>query len=355
MRLLCPAKINLHLRVGPVRGDGFHPLLSWFATAGLFDNLILSPSSASSGPRAGGALITLECDQPDLPTDGSNLVVKAGEAFARDIAMASGKEPVAVHANLAKKIPAGAGLGGGSSNGAKTLAGLNVLWRAQRSADFLSEFAGRFGSDLSFFFHGPSSICSGRGEVVRPVPRPAPRAALLILPPIVMPTAAVYRRFDELRLGRMDDIVQEPSWLAWSTLSAGDLLTKLANDLETPAFSIAPELDALRRSLERGLGRVVRMSGSGSSLFTLYDTLEQAAEAQARLATEPLLPELRSHAVELAPGILDDLHTPTSGDDDSTEENKKQPVEEKHGWSPRFYDTPGDPSFSYWEEPDEKQ
>src|SRR6185437_14420360 len=162
MRLLCPAKINLHLRVGPLRGDGFHPLLSWFCTAGLFDTLTLQPVDALTAPGE-ESHIALSCDQPDLPVDRRNLVVKVAEAFAKEMANhlpgGVGGPPMSLHntggppvphgirAHLQKRIPAGAGLGGGSSDGARTLLGLNALWHAGRSADELSAFAGRFGSD----------------------------------------------------------------------------------------------------------------------------------------------------------------------------------------------------------------
>src|SRR5581483_8619857 len=102
--------------------------------------------------------------------------------------------------------PAGAGLGGGSSDGAFTLMALNRLWKVGGAADVLSAFAARFGSDLSFFFHGPSSVCRGRGEIVSPVERPTARWAVLVLPAISMPTPDVYRRFDAMNLGRHQDV-----------------------------------------------------------------------------------------------------------------------------------------------------
>lgn len=304
MRLLCPAKINLHLRVGPRRDDGFHPLVSWFCTTGLFDTLILERAAAvgDAAPDDTRDIIALSCDDPAIPSDERNLVVKVAQAFAKDAA-AGGVWPVT--AALRKRIPAGAGLGGGSSDGAAALAGLNALWNTGRAADYLSGFAARFGSDLSFFFHGPSSICSGRGEQVRPTPRPAAGWVLLVLPPIAMPTPDVYRQFDAMGLGSAIDADHEPDWQAWAKLDANELLAELVNDLEAPAFEIAPKLGWLREGIEVTLGRPVRMSGSGSSLFTLFDT-----EAETRIARTAVehLHGVRCEAVTLAPDLADDLN-----------------------------------------------
>jgi 4-diphosphocytidyl-2-C-methyl-D-erythritol kinase len=137
------------------------------------------------------------------------------------------------------------------------------------------------------------------------VPRPRPRWVLLVLPSIDMPTAEVYRRFDAMRLGRVADIEIEPDWIAWSKLDAGDLMARLVNDLEAPAFSINDHLAALRDMLQEMLGRAVRMSGSGSSLFTLYDTADEANRG--REAITRVLP-MRVEVVELTPEFRDDLN-----------------------------------------------
>ena len=143
--------------------------------------------------------------------------------------------------------------------------------------------AARIGSDVPFFLHGPSAVCTGRGEVVRPVAQPAARWGVLILPPVVMPTPDVYRRFDAMGLGHEAALADEPDWAAWARLPAAELMSEVVNDLEPAAFAIRPELDAVRRAAERAVGRPVRMSGSGSSLFTLFDDRAGAIEARDRL------------------------------------------------------------------------
>jgi 4-diphosphocytidyl-2C-methyl-D-erythritol kinase len=214
--------------------------------------------------------------------------------------------PVPLRAFLQKRIPVGAGLGGGSSDAARTILALNRLWEGRRSVGELSNFAARFGSDLSFFVYGPSAICAGRGEIVRPFIRPRVRHAVLVLPPIMMPTGEVYRRFDQMALGRVADVTEEPDWQEWAALDARDLLARLVNDLEPPAFAIRPELNDLRRAIEQKLGRTVRMSGSGSSLFSLFDDGADAANAAIHIASSF---NVRAEAVEVCPEIRDDLQS----------------------------------------------
>ena len=261
----CPAKINLDLRVGPLRADGFHSIRSWFVTVGLYDELTVGPADD----------VRLTCDEPSIPTDERNLVVRAANALRP----ANGPG-VAMH--LAKRIPAGGGLGGGSSNAATALVALNAFWHLGLSPSRLHAIAATLGSDVPFFLHGPSSLCVGRGEVITPVPPPPCRWAVLILPPIAMPTPAVFRKLDELRPHAAEPL--SPS----QTAPAGDalgLLATLVNDLEVPAFASRPDLADLSHAAADRLGRPVRMSGSGSTLFTLYDE-ETEAVAGARLALE---------------------------------------------------------------------
>ena len=338
MRLLAPAKINLHLRVGPLSQGGsglapggFHPLLTWMVTVGLFDKLTLetmpavsaavgaaapvigsgaqaSATGAASSVNGGGRaeMIALRCDDRSLPTDAANLVVRVGMAMADTLGRVGegstgGRERVS--AFLEKRVPAGAGLGGGSSDAAATLRGLNLLWKARWDASRLATFSAKFGSDIPFFFHGPSSICSGKGEVVRPTPPPAVKWMTLLLPGMHVPTPDVYRRFDEMNLGRPEAVMQQPDWRAWTKLKADDLLLRLINDLEPPAFSLRPELATLRDDVEREVGKIVRMSGSGSSLFTLFDAEAAAQECAARVSRRF---GIRAGAYEIAAAVRDD-------------------------------------------------
>lgn len=291
LTVTAPCKINLHLRVGRQRDDGFHPLLTWMTTIGLADELRLQLQPHGSGD-------TFTCNDPSLPTDGRNLVVRATAAMRALLPQAP---PVALE--LHKRVPHGGGLGGGSADAAFTLLALNQLWNAQLPAQALHQAAAALGSDVPFFLYGCSSICRGRGELVRPIAPPAHRTVLLILPNIAMPTAEVYRRFDAMHLGFDRELEQEPDWAHWSQLPSSQLLTHLVNDLEIPSFAVKPELADLRQRAEQTLRRTVRMSGSGSSLFTLYDSADEATDGLAQLrrslqpagglsaALHPLCPE----------------------------------------------------------------
>lgn len=342
----CPAKVNLHLRVGPARADGFHPLLTWMCTVGLFDTLTMRAVDRGSMPSFSAADVTpltspirLTCDPPTVPADDRNLVVRVVRAWDEALQSAgiasSGRVGAStasrrVAASLAKRTPVGAGLGGGSSDAAFALLLAARLWGSPTdggvgdgganhstdndggtgeagpspaAVDALSAVAARFGSDIPFFLRGPSAVCTGRGEVVRPIAAPAARWAALLLPPVAMPTPAVYRRFDAMMLGRDTDVADEPDWDAWAALPAADLLGRLVNDLEPPAFDLKPELADWRVAAERVVGRPVRMSGSGSSLFTLFDARDEADVAAERLSAAAAMAGVRVEVVELAPRV----------------------------------------------------
>ncbi len=278
MRVLSPAKINLHLRVGPKQTDGFHPLVSWMVTVGLFDILDFTLDTAGR--------VDLSCSDPMLAVDDRNLIVRAARILQAEMTKTSGGEtsrkPIppgqrGVRIVLRKIIPMGGGLGGGSSDAATTLIALNDLWSLGLSHQRLSEIAAGLGSDVPFFLNGPSGICTGRGEIVEKIDPPRVRWVVLLLPEISMPTPIVYRQFDQMPMIRgWNDAVD---WAQWRNLLAEDLLRKLQNDLEPPAFSISPILLQLKESAEMLVARPVRMSGSGSTLFTLYDISECAKRA----------------------------------------------------------------------------
>jgi len=302
MRLSVPAKINLHLRVGPRREDGFHPLMTWMVTVGLFDTLELKNVESTGGGWADGSAgsLSLATSDPALPVDARNLVVRAASALADARRRRVGEGPQTgkwASAFLTKRIPSGAGLGGGSSDAASTLMALNRMWDVGLNANELAQIGATLGSDVPFFFHGPSSICTGRGELVRPIGPPKARSALLVMPNVGVSTAAAYGAFDRMRLGMDEAVGNEPDWSEWVGLESSSLLPRLVNDLEPAAFAVQPLVGELRTSLEMKLNRPVRMSGSGSTLFTLYDTAEQAKHAVRNIGAI----DARVEAVEIAP------------------------------------------------------
>lgn len=257
---LCPAKINLTLRVSGVRPDGFHEIESLVALVGLHDTLVTTPQE--DGRYA------LTCDDATLPDDGSNLVLQAARALARHAGTNRGADFV-----LHKRIPAGSGLGGGSSNAAAALDVLNQAWDVRASREQLAALGAAIGSDVPLFLHGPLCVLRGRGEVVERLDARCTAWCTLILPPIHCATPAVYKACDRLprpvRGAALDDVVGALS-------DPARLMTLLFNDLEPAAFEVAPTLAELAARATRLAGGPVRMSGSGSALFRLF-----ASEAEA--------------------------------------------------------------------------
>jgi 4-diphosphocytidyl-2-C-methyl-D-erythritol kinase len=241
LRAAAPAKINRELRVGPVRADGYHGIHSRFATIDLEDELEARPSDR----------LELVCDPPDLPSDRSNLVVRAALALAERL----GVEPRA-SMRLSKKIPAGAGLGGGSSDAAAALRLLLRLWGAAISEEKLSETAATLGSDVPFFLVGGDADVSGRGEVVSGRADGPSVQLLLLVPPFAISTAEVYGAFD--RVGRPS---APPERLEIE--SSGRFLGP--NDLESAVLSVRPEMAAYLDSGRR-LAEECEVTGSGSAI-----------------------------------------------------------------------------------------
>jgi 4-diphosphocytidyl-2-C-methyl-D-erythritol kinase len=292
LSISAPAKINLDLRVGPRDESGFHPLASWMCTVALFDNLSIA--------RDGRAGLHFSCDDPALPRDSGNLVVRAA---SRMIELANDPS-IGLSIGLQKQIPSAAGLGGGSSDAAATIAGLNRLLDLRLSRRQAADIASTLGSDVSFFFSQPSAYCTGRGERVSPLPPPTSAGwALLVFPPFGLSTADVYRRFDAMALGRREALEAFAEAQKLPGLSCSDLLARLVNDLEAPAFSLAPQLGETREAIERHLQRPVRMSGSGSTLFTLFDEQDEAARATRK--TRDRFASFRFSTVQLAPKLSD--------------------------------------------------
>ncbi|MFO0974405.1 MAG: 4-(cytidine 5'-diphospho)-2-C-methyl-D-erythritol kinase [Phycisphaerae bacterium] len=253
VRVLAPAKLNFTLRVLHRRPDGYHELESWVVLIDLCDSLKLSAAAAGSGTR-------LTCSDPALPSDRRNLAVAAAEAMAA----AAGRAPD-VDVQLDKRIPVSAGLGGGSSDAAAVLRGLNELWGLHWPAERLAALGAGLGSDVPLFLAGPQSIIRGRGERVSAVASPWTGFVVLVCPPFGVSTADAYRAWAPV------DRPTTPLGGTAGALPAAGLRPRLYNDLEPGVFRAAPRLAELHQRLD-GLRDVpVRMSGSGSTLFALFD------------------------------------------------------------------------------------
>ena len=289
IRLRVPSKINLHLRVGTPDADRFHPLRSWFVTTSLCDRLICS---VRPGPRE----IDLRCDDPSIPTDARNLVVRAATRYLEAV-----RADVRVEFGLAKRIPHGAGLGGGSADAAAALFALDALvGPTVAEPPTLASLAAAIGSDVPFFLGPPSAIATGRGERLVAAPPPAVGWAVLILPTFGISTPAAYGALDRLRPVAPASALEPFDVDAWARLDAPALAARLVNDLEPAAFSLEPALATLHASAEATLGRPVRMSGSGSTLFAIFDD-----EATATAGAAALPPDWDRRVVRLAAMTID--------------------------------------------------
>jgi 4-diphosphocytidyl-2-C-methyl-D-erythritol kinase len=252
LNMLClysPAKINLFLRIVSKRSDGYHNLSSLFQTVSLGDTLTIEPHA--------NAHDILTCTDPQLPTDASNLILKATHLFRHKTGL-----KISFKIHLIKRIPLQSGLGGGSSNAATTLWACNQLTKTNASLNTLKQWSSEIGSDIPFFFSQGTAYCTGRGESVYHLPALAPCPLWIIKPSEGLSTPEVYRRLNftssisEKILQRdLDDFLS-------GTLS-------YFNDLEKPAFEIKPELKKLKTTLLENGFKIALMSGSGSAFFCI--------------------------------------------------------------------------------------
>lgn len=239
-----PAKINLFLRVLHHRCDGFHELASLFQAVNLCDTLTFEKADADS----------LTCSDPTLPTDNSNLVNKAVRLFQVQTGIDT---HFAIH--LQKNIPQQAGLGGGSSNAATTLWGLNELCGRPANPEQLSSWGAVLGSDVAFFLSTGTAYCTGRGEIIQSL-APLPQTKLSIVKPQQgLSTPQVYGSLKADTLPKRDPEAALKQFLTGQP--------QYFNDLEVPAFQVMPSLAALKEQLQKSGFSTVLMSGSGTSFF----------------------------------------------------------------------------------------
>lgn len=265
---IAPAKINLFLHVGPVDDEGYHPLTSLVAFADVGDGISVAPADQLSLTVDGSFGAGL-ADEPN------NLILRALQALGE--ATGTGEPPVQVH--LDKRLPIAAGLGGGSSDAGAGLKLARDLLRLDLDDAALGETAKVVGADGSMCLHARTAWAEGRGEVLTFEPKLPPLPALLVNPGVPSPTGAVYRAYDAAPRA----LEARPTPPAdWSAAGVIDWLAEQRNDLEAPAVALQPVIGAALRAVDAlPEARLTRMSGSGSTVFALFDT-RKAAEAAAR-------------------------------------------------------------------------
>lgn len=262
------AKINLGLHVLGKRTDGYHDIESIFVEVDLCDDVLVE-----TAPH-----IEMVCNPPVTDSMEDNLVYKAALALQK----ALGMPDMGAKITVTKRIPTGAGLGGGSSDAAATLQALYELWTQRPSSTpeaiaTLLPIAARLGSDVPFFLHGGMAYVTGKGEVVAPLPNTAPWWVLLVLPGIHIATSTAYstlgitesrapKNFDE-RVAQVID-------------NYDTLREYFTNDFELPISRQHPELSTISSRLVASGASYASMSGSGSTMFGLFTSVEKAEQAQ---------------------------------------------------------------------------
>ncbi len=275
IRVFAPAKINLVLRILDRRTDGYHNLWSLMQTVQVEDEITLALTGAHSG-------VTLRCDEPSLKTDDSNLVSRAAVAV-----MAQSGRTGGLDITLAKRIPMGAGLGGGSSDAAATIIGLNQLFNLGWSAEQMAHIGQTLGSDVSFFFFAPSATVAGRGEQVAPIRIKGTRWVVLVNPGFPVETKWAYQQLTANRaavvpLSQSHAMLEHASELGWE-----QVLEAAENDFEGPVFKAYPLLQEIKHRLLALEADVALLSGSGATVFGVFRNEAKARQAQVLLMNEP--------------------------------------------------------------------
>ncbi|HEY0081900.1 MAG TPA: 4-(cytidine 5'-diphospho)-2-C-methyl-D-erythritol kinase [Pyrinomonadaceae bacterium] len=267
------AKINLTLRIHGRRADGYHEIETVFQTVTLHDRLTFTAHD-------GEGRLELACDAPGVPCDESNLVHRAGTALCARYGTTRG-----ARVNLEKRIPAGGGLGGGSSNAAVALVGLARLWRIETDRRALAEIGASLGADVPFFLTGGTALGTGRGTDIHPLADVPPQQLLIVTPRVRVSTAEAYKSLNAHALTK----AVSPANLTVSRARAeisGSLQAALWNDFEPVVYRLHPEIERVRDALVAAGAGGALLSGSGASVFGLFENVRERDRAQGSLRVE---------------------------------------------------------------------
>jgi len=273
MQVLAPAKINLSLKILGHRSDGFHEIDTLITLISLYDKIDIEKQSR---------WIDFSCDDPTVPSGDENLVVRAAKAFFEKTKISGG-----VGIRLHKKIPHGAGLGGGSSDAAATLRALNQLFKTKLSREELAKLGSNIGSDVSFFLFESAAVCKGRGEIVNPTRLKTKLSILLFKPAFLVSSAWAYSRWQDSK--EIPEISYQPQNFDGQSFR---------NDLERPVFEKFVFLAQLKAWLlkQEQVGAAL-MSGSGSTVFAVL-RLEADVDLLVKRARDQLDREIWTSACE---------------------------------------------------------
>jgi 4-diphosphocytidyl-2-C-methyl-D-erythritol kinase len=265
MRLLSPAKINLFLYVTGKRQDGYHDLYTLMCPVSLHDVVELNFNATA---------ICIRCAHPEVPEDASNLAHRAAQMFFKRLGESRGGQLQGVEISITKKIPVAAGLGGGSSDAATVLIGLNRYFGSPFSPQVLEEMGLTIGADVPFFIQGKPAIATGVGEVLAPVQSLPAFYVLLVNPGVPVSTAEVYKN---LNLGLTNN--QKINKEALFGVRNIDPVRYLWNDLERVTASKFPEIQVIKEALLANGAEGALMTGSGPTVFGLFYDVNRAQQA----------------------------------------------------------------------------
>ena len=262
-----PAKLNILLKVLGKRPDGYHNILSVMIPVNLFDDIELRKTDEHNN-------IDITCDNEKIPKGEDNLIYKAIKLYLKETGFKQG-----FHILLNKRIPICAGLGGGSSDAGSVLILLNRLFNEPLNQSQLLDISSKIGSDVPFFLYRTPAIVKGRGEVIQPLNRWPSHYYVIVKPPIDIPTGFIYQNLkikltnekkkDNINCLRIDNNF--------------NILDILENDLEAVSISFFPIIEEIKHMLLRAGAKASLMSGSGPSVFGVFDSLNDALLAKQRL------------------------------------------------------------------------
>lgn len=257
------AKINWTLRVLGRREDGFHEICTTFQTVSLCDYLTFETADE----------ISLTCDNPQVPVDERNIIVRAANILREQFSVSEGAK---IH--LEKRIPSPGGLGGGSADAAVALLALTHLWQIETTRVHLTELGKQLGADVPFFLYGGTAFATGLGTEIEPLPDVPQKLLLIVTPNVSVPTAEAYQSLGAPRLTDADSL---GIFTICRSARIDDNINQanLQNDFETTIFRLQPEIELAKNRLLESGATAALMSGSGASVFGIFEneTTRQAA------------------------------------------------------------------------------
>lgn len=274
------AKINWSLQILGKRPDGYHEVNTVLQTISLHDDIHFEVSAEKD--------VVLACDDPGLPTDTGNLIIRAAQALKAQYQVDYGAS-----IRLEKRIPTQAGLGGASSNAAVTLMALAALWQTGATSADLEEIATRLGADVPFFLSGGCARATGVGTTLQPLPDRSDVPLIVVTPRAAVSTAKAYAAFSssalttpntDTILSSLHEAAEMRDSRPWPL--GNDISTDLRNDFESVIFDIEPEIRRAKEALLRAGALNAMLAGSGSSVFGVFENQDTQARALREIKRE---------------------------------------------------------------------